>query len=105
MIRAPTSGAPERLNMSWISRRKRALLVPLVAALVGVGTIVTAANGAGSAGGTITARHVGDWITFDFQRLNPSFSLFGSGPYDRLVALGPGAKIVPYLATSWKQTP
>jgi peptide/nickel transport system substrate-binding protein len=30
---------------------------------------------------------------------------FISGAYDRLVALGPGAKIVPYLATSWTQTP
>jgi peptide/nickel transport system substrate-binding protein len=91
--------------MSRILRRKRAILIPLVAALVGIGTMATVANGAGSAGGTLTARHVGDWINFDFQRLNPSFSVFGAGPYDRLVALGPGAKVVPYLASSWVVTP
>src|SRR3954466_15820737 len=91
--------------MSRILRRKRAILIPLVAALVGIGTLATVANGAGSAGGTITARHVGDWINFDFQRLNPSFSVFGAGPCDRLVALGPGAKVVPFLASAWTVTP
>jgi peptide/nickel transport system substrate-binding protein len=56
--------------------------------------------------GRVSMRLTSDWGT-----LNPAKSLQASAfqieasAYDRLVALGPGSKILPYLATSWTQTP
>lgn len=66
----------------------------------GGGSKTAAGNGA------ITARLTGDWTILHPQVTSgqPSSYLI-QGLYDRLVTIGPGAKVVPYLAKSWTQTP
>jgi peptide/nickel transport system substrate-binding protein len=85
--------------------RLRRTAVVVATALVALSTAIAAANGSGSAGGTVTVRLASDWPNFDPQIQGPSLMPFITAPYDRLVAIGPGTKIVPYLATSWQQTP
>lgn len=57
-------------------------------------------------GGTMTVRVNGDWDNFDIQKFASANSWFlSTALYDRLVAIGPGGKLLPYLAKSWKTTP
>jgi peptide/nickel transport system substrate-binding protein len=56
-------------------------------------------------GGTVTERILGGWASLDPQATGSAdSSQITSGLYDYLVALVDG-KVVPYLATSWTQTP
>jgi peptide/nickel transport system substrate-binding protein len=59
------------------------------------------------AGGTVVVRLFGDWTHLDPQILFQSApgGQITSAIYDRLVAAGPGGKVVPYVAKSWKATP
>jgi peptide/nickel transport system substrate-binding protein len=55
---------------------------------------------------TVVVSFRSDWTNFDMQVNEGMVSTSLTGPaYDRLVARGPGLKIVPYVATSWKTTP
>jgi peptide/nickel transport system substrate-binding protein len=62
--------------------------------------------GAAVAGGTVTVRLNSDWATLDPQgpTANNIAAQLVMAPYDRLLAYD-GAKIVPYLAKSWKASP
>lgn len=56
--------------------------------------------------GTFTWALTGDWDTFNVQGvLNTYGSQIAQALYDRLITVGPGGKLVPYLAQSWSVTP
>jgi peptide/nickel transport system substrate-binding protein len=80
-----------------------------VGVLAVLATLVGAASSeAGrTVGGTLTVRGLNvDWVSFDFQASNRNDNLPPvMAGYDRLLAYGPGLKLVPYLATSWRQVP
>lgn len=90
------------------ARALRSLLIA-VTAITMVGCAQgqsTSSSSSNIAGGSITVRLPGDWTIFDPQITSgqPSSYLI-QGLYDRLVTIGPGARVVPYLAKSWTQTP
>jgi peptide/nickel transport system substrate-binding protein len=53
--------------------------------------------------GRVVLRHGADFDTLDMHksRLGPNTGQIGAALYDRLVAVGPGGTVVPYLAKSW----
>jgi peptide/nickel transport system substrate-binding protein len=52
---------------------------------------------------TLTVRIEGPWATFDPAALgNLPSSQIVPALYDRLIAMGPDGKLVPYLASSWE---
>lgn len=55
---------------------------------------------------TLTIRTEGPWATFDPSKGGnlPSIQV-SAGLYDRLIDMAPDGKVIPYLATSWDQTP
>lgn len=58
------------------------------------------------AGGTVTARITGDWVTLDIQGVSDvTTDQISLATYDRLVDVDKDNKVVPYLATSWTSTP
>jgi peptide/nickel transport system substrate-binding protein len=85
-------------------QRRRAATIVLAAAValtltLGVGT------SAGQSGYSINILTTSDPITLDPQRFQGAGNAVIAAAYDRLVALGPGGKVVPYLATSWTIRP
>ena len=57
------------------------------------------------AGGTVTIRLQGDWVTLDTQGASETNgNQIGFSVYDRLVSRDKDGKIVPYLAKSWTAT-
>ena len=57
------------------------------------------------AGGTMTIRLPGDWVTLDIQgAVEQNGNQVGFATYDRLVARELNGKIVPYVAKSWTAT-
>jgi peptide/nickel transport system substrate-binding protein len=82
-------------------------LLVAVAAVVGVAgaTFGSVAAGSTGASSSIVVRLGSDWQTFDMQVSEIGASPFLTAFYDRLVGWGKDRKLVPYLATSWKQTP
>ena len=77
----------------------------VLAAAIAVGTAAAVAAASGGAAATVTVRLGGDWFHFDMQAYETGNTPFLTAFYDRLVGWGPKRKLVPYLATSWKQTP
>jgi peptide/nickel transport system substrate-binding protein len=61
-------------------------------------------NSAAAASGTVVVRMPLTWTTLDVQKNGLDSQLDYAG-YDRLLAFGPGGKLIPYLAKSWKVTP
>jgi peptide/nickel transport system substrate-binding protein len=88
-----------------MKRRRLPALAVLLA--VAAAALAVGASGSRTDGGTLTVRGLNvDWVSFDFQASNRNDNLPPvMAAYDRLVAYGPGLKIVPYLATSWKLAP
>lgn len=92
-------------------RRRRAITLMLGAAvslalIFGVGTGVSGvATGGSAAAYSVNILQTSDPITLDHQRYQGAGNSVIAAAYDRLVALGPKGKVVPYLATSWKITP
>lgn len=83
-----------------------------VVAATAVFLLVTGMLGCGNSaatsrvsGGTMTIRLLDDWGALDVQSVvSATAYVLSEAVYDRLLALGPGGKILPYLAESWKQT-
>src|SRR6266567_150362 len=56
-------------------------------------------------GGPLTLRMLGDWTSLDpFEPATTNSNQVMAAVYDRLVTIENG-KVIPYLATSWQQTP
>jgi peptide/nickel transport system substrate-binding protein len=88
--------------------RLRRLAVVAVATFAALLALVAAASGGRTAAGTtLTVRGLNvDWVSFDFQASNRNDNLPPTmAAYDRLLAYGPGLKLVPYIATSWTLKP
>jgi peptide/nickel transport system substrate-binding protein len=80
------------------------ITVAVAACAAAVGLLSPVATSA-VGGGSITLRIPSDWPNFDVQQsVIVTNAQLVMPAYDRLVARGPGLKIVPYLATSWKVT-
>jgi peptide/nickel transport system substrate-binding protein len=64
------------------------------------------AKGVSGAGKTTVVGVASDWTDFDIQvHETGTTAAFLFPGYDRLLAVGPDGKLVPYLASSWKTTP
>lgn len=91
-----------------MAHRRRVTL--LLAVLIGAVAAAACGTGASSTartpvGGTMTIRLNGPWDQLDIQDFPAANSWWLSqSMYDRLVAVGPGGKLLPYLARSWTQT-
>lgn len=80
------------------------LVILAVVAIAGCGTASTTAKTV--SGGTVTIRLNDDWASLDVQSVISANSYYVSQAlYDRLIAIGPGEKALPYLAESWKDSP
>src|SRR5258707_8033227 len=81
------------------------LVIPMVATSCSLGS--SSPPSASTSGGTVTIATPDDWTTLDPTSGNVNgltYPLAEAG-YDRLLAIGPGGKMLPYLAKSWVQTP
>jgi peptide/nickel transport system substrate-binding protein len=89
------------------ARAARRVAALAALALLAVVVAVPSASGKQSAGGTFTLGITIDPFTLDWQiRATPSVINYMQPAYDTLVSLNPDeTKILPYLATSWKQSP
>lgn len=90
--------------MSALKRASAAALVAvaMIAAACGSGASTTSRA---PVGGTMAIRLSGDWDHLDIQNFPSAASWnLSTAIYDRLVAVGPNGKLLPYLAKSWKQT-
>lgn len=99
----------------WLQRARRlgpphrvlgAMIVALALVACGNGSVSSSSSKSTvPAGGTITQRLLGDWQIMDPQ-LSPENqgTQLSMATYDRLLAFGPGQKLIPYVARTWKAT-
>jgi peptide/nickel transport system substrate-binding protein len=113
LLAAALKGGSAVARASGQTRRSRLTAVLAICFLTGLAcgspTVNPATTAPAALGGTLTLRMSGDWSSLDPHPLTVTTTTTGSNQimhavYDRLVMIDQG-KIIPYLATSWQQTP
>ena len=96
------------MHISSPARAKRLNVIQVLAVVLVAAAVVSASGTARSTDGTtIVYRVNADWSSYDYQTLRgtAASAQMIMPVTDRLVAFGPGQKIVPYVASRWVVTP